>query len=524
MQVPMSPVRILRRAVKLYPKKTAIVDGEQSFSYLELQDRVNRVTHSINELGVSEQGRVAMLDYNTHRYMEMYFGMAQSGRALLPLNTRLSLDEYVYILNDAEAEVLVFHADYKDMINKVRESAKTVKIFIICDGQADKPWISHSYEGLLDQAHNSPIYFEPADENNILNLYYTSGTTGRPKGVVLTHRNIYANALTTIISFKLEDATVWYHIAPLFHLADAFFAWSVTFQGGKHVMQRQFNPKAVLETIQKERITSCMMVPTMINFVLNEPDLEKYDLKSLEWIMVGGAPMSPANARRMMERLGCGYISGYGLTETCPLLTVGNIKDTLKNEPDDAKISYLTRTGLEVVGVDLRVVDPNNEDVPWDGKTVGEIIARGDNVMKNYWNLQAETESAIRDGYFRTGDLANVDPEGYILIVDRAKDIIISGGENIASVEIENVVYSHPDVLECAVIAYPDEKWGEVPKLMVVLKPGRDLTASQIVDHCKQRLAPFKVPKQVEFVPELPKTGSGKILKGELRKIFGGKS
>lgn len=523
MQVPMSPVRILRRAVKLYPNKIAIVDGHQSFSYLELQDRVNRVTHAVTNLGTSQRGRVAMLDYNTHRYMEMYFGMAQSSQALLPLNTRLSIDEYIHILNDAEAEVLVFHADYKPVVKKILQATKIIKTFIICDGQVDEPWISYSYEDFLAQAPNRPICYEPTDENDILNLYYTSGTTGRPKGVVLTHRNIYANALTTIISFKLEDATVWYHIAPLFHLADAFFAWSVTFQGGKHVMQRQFNPKAVLETIQKEHITSCMMVPTMINFVLNEPDLEKYDLSSLEWIMVGGAPMSPANAKRMMKYLGCKYISGYGLTETCPLLTVGNIKDTLANEPDEVKLNYLTRTGLEVVGVDLRVVDADGVDVPWDGKTVGEIIARGDNIMKSYWKLPAETDDAIRDGYFRTGDLANVDSEGYILIVDRAKDIIISGGENIASVEIENVVYSHPDVLECAVISFPDEKWGEVPKLLVVLKAGKELRAQEIITYCKERLAQFKVPKHIEFLSELPKTGSGKILKGELRKVFGGK-
>jgi fatty-acyl-CoA synthase len=524
MQVPMSPVRILRRAVKLYPHKTAIVDGDLRFSYLELQDRVNRVTHALTKLGISRQGRVAILDYNTHRYMEMYYGMAQSSRALLPLNTRLSVEEYAYILNDAAAECLIFHADYKPVIEKVLQAAKTVKTYVICDGQADRNWISHDYETMLSGASNEPVHHEPPDENDMLNLYYTSGTTGRPKGVVLTHRNIYANALTTIISFKLDDTTVWYHIAPLFHLADAFFAWSVTFQGGKHVMQRQFNPKAVLQTIQKECITSCMMVPTMINFILNEPDLDNYDLASLQWIMVGGAPMSPANAQRMMERLGCRYISGYGLTETCPLLTVGNIKDTLTGESDDVKMKYLTRTGLEVVGVDLRVVDVNGVDVPWDGKTVGEIIARGDNVMKQYWNLPDETENAIRDGYFHTGDLANVDSEGYILIVDRAKDIIISGGENVASVEIENVVYSHTDVLECAVIAYPDEKWGEVPKLLVVLKPGKRLDATQIVQYCKERLAAFKVPKHVEFVVELPKTGSGKILKGELRKVFGARS
>jgi fatty-acyl-CoA synthase len=523
MQVPMSPVRILKRAVKLYPRKTAVVDGDLRLTYMELQERVDRVTHAVSGSGVSPQGRVAVLDYNTHRYLEMYFGMAQSGRALLPLNTRLSVDEYIYILNDAEAETVVFHADYKAIIEKVRLASTTVKQYIVCDGPADEEWIACTYEDFLAGASCDPVSFEPTDENDMLNLYYTSGTTGRPKGVILTHRNIYANALTTIISFKLEDATVWHHIAPLFHLADAFFAWSVTFQGGKHIMQRQFNPKAVLETIQKEKITCCMMVPTMINFILNEPDLDRYDLSSLKWVMVGGAPMSPANAKRMMERLGCMYISGYGLTETSPLLTVGNLKDTVLDDADEVKMNYLTRTGLEVVGVDLRVIDPAGKDVPWDGTAVGEIVARGDNVMNGYWKLPAESSNAFRNGYFHTGDLATVDAEGYILIVDRAKDIIISGGENIASVEIENAIYTHPAVLECAVIAFPDDKWGEIPKVIVALKPGAELSEQALVAHCRERLAPFKVPRVVEFVSELPKTGSGKILKGELRKSFGAK-
>jgi fatty-acyl-CoA synthase len=521
MHVPMSPVRILKRAVKLYPHKTAVVDGDVRFTYLQLQERVNRATHAVWDMGVSPNCRVAILDYNTHRYMEMYFGMAQSGRALLPLNTRLSVDEYIYILNDAEAETLVFHADYKPIIDKVRRAADTVKHYIICDGTADEEWIAGTYEDFLSRASSDPVSYEPPDENDMLNLYYTSGTTGRPKGVILTHRNIYANALTTIISFKLDDTTVWHHIAPLFHLADAFFAWSVTYQGGKHIMQRQFVPKMVLHTIEKEGITSCMMVPTMINFILNEPDIDRYNLASLQWIMVGGAPMSPANAERMMQKLGCQYISGYGLTETSPLLTVGRIKDTLLNEAADVKMGYLTRTGVEVVGVDLRVVDPAGKDVPWDSKTVGEIIARGDNVTKGYWKLPTETSSAFNNGYFYTGDLATVDAEGYILIVDRAKDIIISGGENIASVEIENVIYTHPHVLECAVIAFPDDKWGEIPKVIVALKPGAELTEKELVAYCRERLAPFKVPRLVEFVAELPKTGSGKILKGALRKAFG---
>ncbi|GBC62554.1 hypothetical protein DENIS_3526 [Desulfonema ishimotonii] len=520
MQVSMSPVRILKRAVKLYGEKTAVVDGDLRLSYAEVQNRVNRVVHAVHEMGIPPGGRISVLDYNTYRYMELYFGMAASGCVLSPLNTRLSAEEYAYILNDSEAEAIIFHSDFKPVMEQIRESAGSLKYFYIADGPADAEWITGTYEELVKGADETSVKGEPEDENVMLNLYYTSGTTGNPKGVMLTHRNIYANALTTIISFKLDDCTVWHHIAPLFHLADAFFLWSVTYQGGCHVMQRQFVPQAVLQTMQDEKVTAAMMVPTMINFLLDLPELETYDLSALAWTMVGGAPMSPANAGRMMEKLGCRYISGYGLTETTPLLTVGNLKSTLADADEKEKMNYITRTGLEVPGVDLRVTDTDGNEVPWDGSTIGEITARGDNVMKGYWKLTEATAEAIKDGYFHTGDLATVDAEGYVLIVDRAKDIIISGGENISSVEIENVLYKHPDVLECAVIAIPDEKWGEVPAAMVVTKSNAELSEEELSAFCRERMTRFKIPKQIKFFPELPKTGSGKILKTELRKQF----
>ena len=427
MQVPMSPVRILKRAVKLYPEKTAVVDGDLRLSYAEIQKKVNQVVNAVADLGISPGGRVAVLDYNTHRYMELYFGMAASGRVLAPLNTRLSAEEYTYILNDAGAEAMVFHADFLPILQQIHSQIDSIRYFYIADGPAEDDWITGTYADWIDAAADTAAGGEPADENATLNLYYTSGTTGNPKGVMLTHRNIYANALTTIISFKLGDTTIWHHIAPLFHLADAFFIWSVTYQGGTHVMQRQFVPKDVLQRMQQEQVTAAMMVPTMINFLLDMPDLNTYNLSALQWIMVGGAPMSPANAARMMEKLGCQYYSGYGLTETTPLLTVGNLKSTLMQKSADEKMNYITRTGLEVPGVDLKVVDPNGLEVPRDGETVGEITVRGDNVMKGYWKLEDATREAIRDGYFHTGDLATVDAEGYVLIVDRAKDIIISG-------------------------------------------------------------------------------------------------
>jgi fatty-acyl-CoA synthase len=515
----MTPARILKRAVKLYADKTAVVDGNIRLTYREVQQRVNRVVHAIQDLKLSSNARIAVVDYNTYRYMELYFGGARSGRILSPLNIRLSEEEYVHILGNSRAEAVIFHQDFKPMMERVRRRVSTVNHWVVADGEASDPWITHTYEGLMEAASPEDTTDDIHDENATLNLYYTSGTTGRPKGVELTHRNIYANALTTIISFKIDDATTWHHIAPLFHLADAFFIWSVTFQGGCHVMQRNFVPVEVLATMEKERVVAAMMVPTMINFLLDVPGIDRYDLSALEWIMVGGAPMSPANAERMMEKLGCRYLSGYGLTETTPLLTVGNLKSTLADRSLEERLGFVTRTGLEVTGVDLRVVDANGEDVPWDSASVGEIIVRGDNVMKGYWEMPEETENAIRNGYFYTGDLACVDSQGYVLIVDRAKDIIISGGENIGSVEVENAIYTHPDVLECAVIAMADERWGEVPKAVVVLRQGAEVVEQQLIDHCRERLARFKAPKKVVFVKALPKTGSGKILKVKLREI-----
>jgi len=517
MQVTMTPRRILRRAVKLYEDKVAVVDGELRLTYKQVEDRVNQVVHSLDRLDVPFGARVALLDYNTYRYMELYFGLAQSKRVLLPLNIRLFPDDFAYILNDSEADMIIFHNDFKPILQQIIHQLDTVTHFYIADGEADQAWISGTYEDLINNSSKDTICYEPDDENDTLNLYYTSGTTGRPKGVMLTHRNIYTNALSTIISFKLEDATVWYHVAPLFHLADAFFIWSVTFQGGRHVMQRQFEPRRVLKTIEQEKVSSTMMVPAMINFLLDVPDLQSFDVSPLQWIMVGGAPMSPANAKRLMDNLGCQYVSGYGLTETTPLLTVGYLKDTLQEASLDQQLDHITKTGLEVVGVDLKVVDALDREVPWDNETIGEIIVRGDNVMKGYWKLPEETDKAFQGGYFYTGDLATVDEEGYIFIVDRAKDIIVSGGENISSVEIENALYAHPAVLECAVLAMPHETWGEVPKAVISVKQGQEVSEQELVEHCQKKLPKFKVPKRIEFVEELPKTGSGKIKKVDLR-------
>ncbi len=498
----------------LYKDRVFLKDfgSEREITFRGLREITDRMAMQFVRMGVSKKDRIALLHPNHSDFILCLFSAIKAGGVAVPVNPVYSPSEIAHIINDSGSSILV---TTEDLYPKVQQAAGD----ITCLEKTIVKKHGLPLEQVFAEKTGTPetTALPDCSPDDPAVMFYTSGTTGKPKGVMLTHRNIYANALTTIISFQLTDATTWFHIAPLFHLADAFFIWSVTFQGGSHVMQRQFDPRQVLARIQDEKVTAAMMVPTMINFLLDVPDIGNYDLSRLEWIMVGGAPMSPANAKKMMEKLGCRYVSGYGLTETTPLLTVGYLKNTLEDAPEEKKLNHITRTGLEVVGVDLKVVDLDGNEVPWDNQTIGEIIVRGDNVMKGYWKLPGETEKAIRGGYFYTGDLATVDEEGYVFIVDRAKDIIISGGENVSSVEVENALYTHPDILECAVIAKEDPTWGEVPKAVVSLKSGSKEDEQSLIGYCRERMPKFKVPKEVEFVDELPKTGSGKIRKVELR-------
>ena len=363
---------------------------------------------------------------------------------------------------------------------------------------------------------SSPEFFD----DDIVHLYYTSGTTGRPKGVMLSHGNICTHALAAIAEFKLDDSDNWIHAAPLFHLADAWATFAVTWVGGKHVVAPHFDPVLILSLIQDEEVTITNMIPTMLNMLVNSPGVESYNLSSLRAILSGGAPIAPEVVKKIIHVFKCEYIQTYGMTETSPYLAVSILKEKFNRLPEETRFHYRAKTGRPFIGVLLKVVRKDGSETKKDDKEVGEIIVKGNSVTKGYWNRPLETDEAIKDGWLHTGDLAVVDSEGYVNIVDRKKDMIITGGENVYSVEVENVLYSHPSILEAAVIGVPDIKWGEAVKAVVVTKPGARLTAEEVIDYCKKRIAHYKAPKSVDFVSELPKTGSGKIYKKGIKDRY----
>jgi fatty-acyl-CoA synthase len=357
------------------------------------------------------------------------------------------------------------------------------------------------------------------DENSLAELFYTSGTSANPKGVMLTHRNIYLHALNVALTFHTGSQSVELHTIPLFHANGWGVAHSLTFVGGTHVMIRKFDPPEVFRLIQQEHAQACSLVPAMATALVNCPDRPKYDLSSLTRITLGGAASSPTLVREVEEKLGCPCFSGYGLTETCPVLTTAQMKAGV-NWQGEERFEGQARTGYAIPGVEIRVVDPEDRDLPHDGKSIGEIIARSDGVMAGYWKQPEATAEVMRGGWFHTGDMATIDENGYVLIVDRKKDIIVSGGENISSLEVEKAILAHSSVYEVAVIPVPDPRWGEIVKALVTLKPGASTTADELLEFCRGRLAHYKCPRSVEFVDTLPKTGTGKILKKELRKKY----
>jgi acyl-CoA synthetase (AMP-forming)/AMP-acid ligase II len=337
---------------------------------------------------------------------------------------------------------------------------------------------------------------------------------------MLSHKNVTAHALGTIAELHITDRDVWIHVAPLFHLADAWATWAITWVGGTHVMVREFNSKVVLGTIQKERVTLTNLIPTMLNLMVNDPDVGKYDYRSLRVLLSGGAPIAPEVVRKIVETFKCDYIQTYGMTETSPYLTLSILKEHLDKLPYDDRLRFKSKTGREFLGVELKVVNDRGGEIKKDEKEVGEIIVRGDIVTKGYWRLPEETAKSIKNGWLYTGDMAVMDEEGYVTIVDRKKDMILTGGENVYSTEIENVLYTHPAILECAVIGVPDAKWGEAVKGIVVLKTGQNATEQEIIQFCKEKMAHYKAPKSIDFVDALPRTGSGKIHKKGLRDLY----
>ena len=524
MHLPLTPIRFLLWAADEYGDKVGIVDGDKRFTYRQFLDRAARLSAAVQSLGVEAGDRVATLSFNCHPLLEAYYGIPMARAILLSLNVRLAAEEQAYILEHSGAKVAIFDPEFLPLVDELRKSRPGMRWIPLYAPPNPPSWVhSQTYEELLAAASPEPIDFTTYDENAIAELFYTSGSTGRPKGVMLSHRTLYLHALTALIGIyrrgekRPADQQVELHTIPLFHANGWGKAHTVTLTGGRHVMVKRFEPAHVLALIEREKVTGLCAVPTMATALVNCPELDRYDLSSLEEIMIGGAASSPSLIEETEAKLQCKVLAGYGLTETSPVAMIAHIKDTLGDVSEEERIRRQAMTGFSFPGVETRVADPAGSDVPKDMRTMGEILFRGDLVMDGYWNEPEATAETLRDNWLHTGDIAVWDEHNYFLIVDRQKDVIISGGENISSLEIEKVIVAHPAVYETAVVAVPDEKWGEAPKAYVVLKPGASATEDEIRDHVRKHLAGFKVPRTVAFEAELPKGATGKILKRALR-------
>lgn len=522
MNIPLTPLRCLRYAEQQFPQRTAIVCGSERFTYAQFAERAARLGGALLQLGIAPGDRVAFLSKNCHRLLEAYFGILEAGAVLLPLNFRLAAQELAFILNDSEARILFFEKEFLPFVEQFRRSVPSVERFVSLDSVPQADWISpRNYDQLLDAATPNQAEILQIDEDSLAELFYTSGTSADPKGVMLSHRNIYLHALSSSLVSDPRIEHVILHTIPLFHANGWGAAHTVTMLGGKHVILRLWDCGEMFRLIQQERVTHFGIVPTMAVAIVNSPERPKYDLSSLDRISIGGSASSPALVKEVEEKLGCTCYSGYGLTETSPVLSVSLSKPGAEWQGEQ-RWNGQAMTGYAIPGVELRVVDAEECDVPHDGASIGEVVARGDGVMQGYWKQPEATAQAMRGGWFHTGDMATMDKDGYILVVDRKKDIIISGGENISSLEIEKALSAHPAVYETAVVPVPDAKWGEVPKALVVLRPGASASEEQLLDFCRGRIAHYKCPRSVEFFASLPKTGTGKILKKDLRKQYWG--
>jgi fatty-acyl-CoA synthase len=504
--VPLTPLDFLERARRLYGPLEGVVDGDRRLTYRQYVSRCHRLAHAlIQTVGISPGDRVAYLCGNTLELLEAYYGVLLAGGILTPLNVRLGPSEMQQILDDCEARVLFAHPTFAQVADRLSVSQRID--------------LDEGYEDLL-ASHTDSLYVspEPVDENSVCELFYTSGTTSSPKGAMLTHRALATHAVDSALTLGLTHRDVVLHTIALFHVNGWGTPHYVTALGAKHVLIERFDPAEVLRLVEQEGVTRLSLVPTMAAAIAVHPDAAARDLSSLVQVTVGGAASPPELLRELEAVFGCEVMCGYGLTEASPQLTKAVTLRSHDALPKDEQRRRNATTGLPNVGVDLRVLDDDDNEVAWDGETAGEICVRSNHVMAGYWNKPDETAAALRGGWLRTGDLATVDGEGYVTIVDRKKDIIISGGENISSVQVEAVLASHPSVYEVAVVGMPDERWGEVPRAFVALKPGAEpVTEQQLIDYVRERLAHFKAPKRVDFRAELPKGGTGKILKAELR-------
>ncbi len=518
METPLTPIDFARRACKLYGEREGVVDGNLRLTYAQFFGRCDRWSSTLQKLGVAQNDRVAYIAQNTHAQLESFYGVPQIGAVLVPINYRLTPDDFAYLINHSGARVVCAQSDYISGIESIRSQLSTVDHFVALNGAHDG-WLD--YEALLAEAGND--FVRPKiQEGDLLTINYTSGTTSRPKGVMITHRNAYMNIVGTLIHEHMDCADRYLWTLPMFHANGWSFVWTATAAGATHVCLPRIDPKLVFELIEKERITMLCAAPTVLIGLANADELVRGKAPRGLRVLTAGAPPAASTIERLEGERGWTITQLYGLTETSPFITVCEPRAEHKQLSVFESAVIKARQGVELItSGETAVVDEAGAPVARDGVTVGEIVVRGNVVMDGYYDDPEATAQAMRDGWFHTGDAAVVHDDGYIEIRDRLKDVIISGGENISSVEVEGALLRHPAVQEVAIVGFPHPRWGESPHAFVVLRSGASATEDELCEFARAHLAHFKAPHGVTFVKELPKTATGKIQKFVLR---GGRS
>jgi long-chain acyl-CoA synthetase len=501
---------IPKKGATVFPDKVATVFEDVRLTYRQLNSRVNRFANALINLGCKKGDRIAILAENTHKYLEVYFASGKIGVSVTPINFRLSDKEILHIINDCEAVALIVGDGYAERVIKMSPNFQNI-LYRVSLEQHLEGFLS--YEELIDNSQEQEPGVE-VDENELAILMYTGGTTGLPKGVMLSHRNLLTAMYGLIIDHSFTKHDIECFTLPLFHIS-LWPAVCPLMVGGTVVILRRPDLHEILRLIDKERCTHTNLVPTLLVWILSMPDLDKYDLSSLRSINYAGSPMAPDVLKRCIAKFGNIFTQGYGLTEAAPIVSLLSKEDHAVEGP---KAKLLKSVGKEGPVVEVRIID--EKDNPVQPDQLGEIAVRGKNVMVGYWKNPELTASALRGGWLHTGDLGYMDNDGYIFLIDRKADMIVSGGENVYPKEVEDVIYAHEGVQECAVVSRPDTKWGEIVLAAVVLKTDWKVSESDLISHCKTMLAGYKCPKRVEFFKELPKTAVGKILRKDIKKRY----
>jgi long-chain acyl-CoA synthetase len=501
--------QIVQKNAIRFPDKEAVIFEKTRLTYKALNERVNRFANELTEKGYKKGDRLAIISENTHKYLEIYFAAAKIGMSVTPLNFRLSNDEIEYIVNDCEAKCLIAGDGYENRILEIKNNLSGIIDWYALDNKIDGFLF---YEDVIqDRPADAPEI--DVDEDDMAILMYTGGTTGQPKGVMMSHRNLFTAFINFVICQEITSKDITCFILPLFHVS-FWSAMSVMLMGGKVAILRRADLVEIAKIISKEKCTHINSVPTVYGWLLNLPDIDDYDFSSLRCMSYAGSPMPREVLIKCISKFGNIFEQAYGSTEVLPITSLPAEDHIIEGE----RSKLLVSAGKEVMGTKVRVVDEN--DIPAKVGEIGEVVAYGKNVMMGYWKNPELTSKTVRAGWHHMGDMGYIDEEGYLYLVDRKADMIITGGENVYPKETEDVLYEHPAVMECAVVSKPDEKWGEIVHAAVVLKEGETASEAELIKHCREKLAGYKCPKSVEFMNELPKSPVGKILRKEVRAPY----